>query len=290
MTDLAGARDFLLSEVEALAPFEFVFLGPSENPLHSIEVGRREDGGLEVRVPGRPPVVPELPVRVRSALRERGFASEDASDRAKPWVRDVPDAKAAVDTAGALFTDVFGEKPDFALNIIHGSHQVEHEAQQKLEEVRQRVEAALTETMKEPPTQDLDGDYVLALGDVHVTVAPRIGPGGVVVVRVFAITNVGVTVGPELGLFLARLNFGLVFGRFALDAEHRSIWFDETLLGDHFTDDELAFVIRTVASTADNWDDRLKQMFGGVTYQEVLESRAGPGASPPPKPGAGGYL
>ena len=124
---------------------------------------------------------------------------------------------------------------------------------------------------------------------VRVTVAPRAAPGGPVVVRVFSITNVGVTVSPELGLFLARLNFGLMFGRFALDAEHAAIWFDETLLGDQFSDEELRFTIQVVASTADEWDDRLKQMFGGATYQEVIEGRTN--HQPPHlKPGSGGYL
>ena len=120
-------------------------------------------------------------------------------------------------------------------------------------------------------------------------VAPRAAPNGQVVVRVFAISNVGVDVTPELGLFLARLNFGLMFGRFALDAEHRSIWFDETLLGEQFRDEELRFAVGMVASTADEWDDRLKQMFSGVTYQEVLAGRSAE-ATPPVKPGQGGYL
>ena len=109
---------------------------------------------------------------------------------------------------------------------------------------------------------------------------------GQVVVRIFAITNVGVAVTPELGLFLARLNFGLMFGRFALDTENRSIWFDETLLSENFREDDLRFAIRMVASTADLWDDRLKSMFGGVTYQEVLAGRSAE-AAPPKKPGEG---
>jgi hypothetical protein len=116
-----------------------------------------------------------------------------------------------------------------------------------------------------------------------------VAPGGPVIVRIFAITNVGVPVTPELGLFLARLNFGLMFGRFALDAEHHSIWFDETLLGDQFSDEELRFTIDVVASTADQWDDRLKQMFGGATYQEALAERIQrPEALT--KPGQGLYL
>jgi len=44
-----------------------------------------------------------------------------------------------------------------------------------------------------------------------------------------------------------------------------------------------------VARTADEWDDRLKQMFGGATWQEVRTRHADQEA-PPVKPGLGGYL
>jgi hypothetical protein len=147
----------------------------------------------------------------------------------------------------------------------------------------------LTEMAKHRPEQDEDGDYLLPIGDVRVTVAPRVAPGGPVIVRVFAITNVGVTVAPELGLFLARLNFRLMFGRFALDAEHAAIWFDETLLGDQLSDEALRFTVGIVVSTADEWHNRLQQMFGGATYQQVLQGNATHG-TPPIKPGSGGYL
>jgi hypothetical protein len=106
---------------------------------------------------------------------------------------------------------------------------------------------------------------------------------------VFSITNAGVKIVPELGLFLARLNFGLTFGRFALDTDHNAIWFDENLLGDQFSDDDLRFTIRVVASTADDWDDRLKQMFGGTSAQEMIAERSAPPAAPT-KPGQAGYL
>lgn len=290
MTDPARARTFLEGEVEALEPFGFVAIGPSGNPLHVLEMTRREDGGLEVRVPGRPRVVPELPGAERAALRERGFHSDDPSDRTKPWKHEVADASAAVDLAFRLLADVFGEKPDHPLDVAHGSHRAEHEARQALAAVRERIERVVRElTGGQPPEKDADQDYVLPVDDVHVVVAPRAAPGGPVMVRVFAITNVGVTVAPELGLFLARLNFSLMFGRFALDAEHQSIWFDETLLGDHLDDEELRFAIQVVAQTADQWDDRLKHMFGGATYQEVL-TRGGQHRPPPTKPGDAGYL
>ena len=289
MTDPVAARSFLLAEVDALAPFEFLSVSPVASPLHLVEVTRREDRQLEVRVPGRPPPLPELPVAVRSALRERGFHSEDPADAARPWLREVSDPPAAIDLVQSLFRDVFGEKPDLRFDVAHGSHEAEHVARQKLAAVRARIEEVLKSIAGQRVERDADLDYLLPIHDVQVVLAPRAAPGGPVIVRVFAITNVGVAVTPELGLFLARLNFGLTFGRFALDAEHRSIWFDETLLGDQFSEEELRFAIDIVATTADQWDDRLKQMFGGATYQEVITGRAGQQA-PPTKPGQGGYV
>jgi hypothetical protein len=82
--------------------------------------------------------------------------------------------------------------------------------------------------------------------------------------------DVGVSVTPEFRLFLARLHFGLMFGRFAPNAEHRSIGFDETLLGGEFREQALRFANRMVASTADGRGDRPKQMFGRATYQGML--------------------
>jgi hypothetical protein len=289
VTDPQAARAFLLGEIEALAPFDYLAASPGGRPLNLVEVTRREDRGLEVRVPGRPALLPELSAEVQRALGKRGFESEAPEDPTKPWVRAVPDEAAAVDLAQAVLTEVFGEKPDFDLDLAHGSHEAEHRARQKLAAMRARLEEIVAGVAGHRVEQDADGDYLLPIRDVHVVVAPRVPPGGPVVVRIFAITNVGVTVTPELGLFLARLNFGLMFGRFALDAEHRSIWFDETLLGESFTDDELRFTIEMVATTADQWDDRLKQMFGGVTHQELLKQQT-PSSEPLTKPGQGGYL
>jgi hypothetical protein len=230
--------------------------------------------------------VPALSSEVRAALDKRGFAAEDPADPTHPWVSSAADAKAAVRQTQELLTEVFGEKPDVALDVGHGSHKAEHESKQKLAIARTRIEKIAGEIMERPPDQDSDGDYVLPIDEVHVMIAPRAAPDGQIVVRVFVITNVGIAVTPELGLFLARLNFGLMFGRFALDTEHQSIWFDETLLGEQFREEELRFAIRMVASTGDTWDDRLKQMFGGATYQEVLAGRTAE-PTPPTKPGEG---
>jgi hypothetical protein len=289
MTDPAIARAFLTGEVGALEPFDLVAVVPDGNPLHLVEITRGEEGELEVRVPGRPPFAPELPAAVRSRLRERGFRSKDPADRSEPWARRVEGAEQAVEVAQQVLTEVLEQKPDARLDIAHGNRRAEHEARLKLAEIRETIQATLIDMAGGPVEKDADGDYVVPLEDVHVMVAPRLLPDGTPVVRVFSITNVGITVAPELGLFLARLNFGLMFGRFALDAEHASIWFDESLLGNQLTDEQLRFTVKVVASTADQWDDRLKQMFGGATYQEVLKKRAG-GTEPLTKPGQGGYL
>jgi len=286
MTYSAAAHAFLVSEVEALEPFAFVAVLPVGQPLETMEVTRREDARLEVRVPGRLPVLPELPVAVRSALRDRGFASEDPADRTKPWCKEAASAESAVTLLEALHFEVFGAKPSLPFDLNHGSHRAEHEARLKLAVAQKRIESIVTDLLGRRPERDDDGDYVLPVNDVHVMVAPRASMDGQIVVRVFSICNVGVSVTAELGLFLARLNFGLMFGRFALDAEHRSIWVDETLLGEEFRDEELRFAIRVVASTADSWDDRFKQMFGGSTYQEVLSGLASE-PRPPLKPGQG---
>lgn len=291
MTEPAAVRSFLTSETEGLEPFAYLVVSPAGEPLHSVEVTRREDAALEVRVPGRPPMLPELPIEVRSALRERGFASADPADRGQPWTHEAADAEAAVALLQQVLVEAFGQKPDVTVDVVHGSHRAEHEAREKLARARTRIETIVTEVLGKPPEKDEDQDYVLPVEDVHVMVAPRAANDGQIVVRVFAICNVGVNVTPELGLFLARLNFGLMFGRFALDVEHRSIWFDEMLLGEEFREEELRFAVRMVASTADGWDDRFKQMFGGATYQEVLAGRTS--ESPPttkPGQGPGQYL
>lgn len=291
MSDPTVSQAFLQGEIEALEPFGAVVAGPAGSPFNAVEVTRLENSSLEVRVPGRPPILPPLSAGVQAGLGERGFTCDDPSDRSRPWVNGVADAAEATALVWRLFTEVFEAKPDLSLDIAHGSHKDEHEARQKLAEIRKRIEKPLIKIAGGPVAQDSDGDYVLPIHDVHVTVAPRVLPGGRVIIRVFAVCTMGVNVTPELGLFLARLNFGLMFGRFALDAEHRSIWFDETILGDQASDDLLEFTVEVVATTADEWDDRLKQMFGGATYQEILTNEKGSGAeSPPAKPGEGGYI
>jgi hypothetical protein len=186
MTDPAAARSFLEGEVEALEPFDFVAVIPDGRPLHLVEITRGEGGEIEVRVPGRPRLAPELPVAVRSKLHERGFRSKDPADPTNPWTRQVDVAGQAVEIVQQVLTEVLGEKPDATLDVAHGSRRAEHEAHLKLAEIRETIQASLTDMAGGPVEKDVDGDYVVPLDDVHVTVAPRVLPDGTVVVRVFA--------------------------------------------------------------------------------------------------------
>ena len=138
---------------------------------------------------------------------------------------------------------------------------------------------------------DADGDYVFGVGAVRIIVVARSIPGAPAIVRVVTITNTDVKIDGDLGLFLARLNFGLMFGRFALDVEHRAIWFDETLLGEDLSETQLRFTVEMVARTAAEWRQRLQQMVGGNIDDAGASVEApGNGAQARPKPGAGGYL
>jgi hypothetical protein len=287
MVDFKGAREFLQGEVEALDAFDFVALGPAGAPLQMVEITRDDDPTLEVRVPGRPPMVPPLSDEIRSALAEQGYASEDADDPAEVWRKPASSPRDAVDLALTLIADVFQAKPEPRLDVLHGNHRAAHDARKLLSDLRERIERVAEDVIGSPAEQDHEGDYLLPIADVQVVISPRILPNGPAVVRVFSVTNVQVNVVPELGLFLARMNFSLLFGRFTLDVDRKTIIFDEALLGDPLNEEALRFSIRVVAEAADEWDDRLKQMFGGSTYQEVLKQQGRLSAGPPTKPGSG---
>jgi hypothetical protein len=151
-----------------------------------------------------------------------------------------------------------------------------------------RVEAVLG-AMFPDVTALPDGGYAVDTGSVRVFVQVRLVDGAVLV-RVFAITNLDVPLDGDLPRFLLALNYTLALGRFSVDAERRSVWFDHVLTADDLDDGTLSRTIGAVAATADTYDDQVKERFGGRTFREEgspVEQAAGlPGG-----PGmAGGYL
>ena len=147
--------------------------------------------------------------------------------------------------------------------------------------VREMVEATLV------PTGgyliDDHGNYVVGKDSARTFIVPTWIENGAAVVRVFAITNVGVPVTAELTRWLLKKNLEFVFGAFALDVEHGAVWFNHNLLGDFTAPPELEATISAVIETADRFDDEIKTNFGGRLYVE------GDDAALPP-PSSAGYL
>jgi len=265
------ARSFVVDQVNRLEPHEFLTIGFSNAPLVGMEIGRTESSGLEVRVPPRLPSTP-LTVPMRNKLVQAGFTSSKPTDPLEPWIRQATDVDDALRHTIGVLDGVFDITIDDTINLVHGTHRAEHEAAKRLDELRAKIRPQLSEIIGYEPKVDTEGDFICPLDHTQLMVAPRVVPGAIALVRVIAITNTGVNVSPDLGLMLARLNFGLMFGRFALDVEHRAILFDETLLGDDITRDQLRFTIDVVADTTSQWDSRFQQMFGGRTHKDFKDA------------------
>lgn len=278
----ATRRAFVAAQADLLDPFDYLVVALAESPFDAVRVRREQDGTFAVEVSERDPALPPFDDDVIAALTALGFTKAEGS-----WVADSRPTAAseAADQVERVLVEVLGVTTGEAVDLRHGTDRDEVEAKQKVEQMRKTIEPVLEEMVGTVPPRDADGDYLVDIGKIRVFVAPRALPGRPPIVRVFAITNAGLTLRPELGLFLARLNFNLMFGRFSIDAEHNAVWIDETLLGEHTSSEELRYTVQTVADTAAEWDQKIAQMFGGMVRQ--------PGAPEPPpstKPGQGGYL
>jgi hypothetical protein len=281
MSDVATARrNFVASQIARLEPLEIVVVGVPVPPFDAVQVRKEEDGTFHVIVADRDPSAPPFTDTETAAMTKLGVPASP------------PDAEAAATLVESLLVEVFEVDDAAPIDVRHGTERELRAAEKKVKEMRARIEPVLAGILGEgkQPEKDADGDYVLDLGHVRVFVAPRAMPYRPPIIRVFAITNAGLTLSPELGLFLARLNFTLMFGRFSLDVDHQAVWFDETLLGDHVSDEELQFTVEMVGTTANEWDQKIAAMFGGKIRDPEAETAADPLSGPTNKPGQGGYL
>ena len=278
----AARRAFLHAQLAQLEPLGFVVVGLPEPPFDAIQARRESDETFVVEIASRDASLPFSDDETK-ALTEMGFVRERETLVAPP----VTGPDAAADLVERVLTSALGVDAMTPIDIRHGTLRDERAAEEKLAAMRAFIEPVLEEMFGAPPTKDPDGDYVLDVGQLKVFVAPRAVPGRPAIIRVFAITNADLNLSADLGLFLARLNFSLAFGRFSIDIDHRAVWFDETLLGDQVTKDELVFVVNVVAETAAEWDDKIAAMFGG-RFREDVPAGASPEAGA--KPGQGGYL
>jgi hypothetical protein len=134
--------------------------------------------------------------------------------------------------------------------------------------LRETIEDHLREITGSAET-DADGDFVVRQGSATVWVRPLDWSEGRTIVRVWSNTNVGVRIDGELTRFLVTENMRFAFGGFGLDEDRATVTFVYTLLGDFMQRSELGVAVRTVAATADEYDDRIRERFGGSLSREV---------------------
>jgi hypothetical protein len=152
----------------------------------------------------------------------------------------------------------------------------------KVVEVRAIIEGKLAD-MFERYLVDQHGNYVLGLETARVFIVPTWLENGATVVRVFAITNLDVPVTADLTTYLLAKNLDFVFGGFALDVDNGAVWFNHNVLGDYMAAEELEATLSAVAHTANQFDDEIKNRFGGRLYVETPDEAV-------PTPATPGYL
>ena len=115
---------------------------------------------------------------------------------------------------------------------------------------------------------DMDQDFVLMFSQgVQVFVMPRdFGERTVVLVKAPVVT--GVRIDGDLGLFLSEENGKMLFGKLCLYRESSAVHFEDALLGDFLNQAELEVAVGIVASMTDNYDDLIKQKWGGKKFGE----------------------
>ncbi|MEX2324489.1 MAG: hypothetical protein WD576_01950 [Nitriliruptoraceae bacterium] len=101
---------------------------------------------------------------------------------------------------------------------------------------------------------------------IFVTVGPT--PIGLQV-GVFSVTNLDLPLTPKLSEFLLTTNHALGFGSFSYDSSNEAVWLRHTLLGTTLDLPELHAAVAAIASTAAALDDRIRDQFGGRTFEDA---------------------
>ncbi len=123
----------------------------------------------------------------------------------------------------------------------------------------------------------LGGYEVDALGNMTFTaegarIFVTVGPGPLgPQVGLFSITNIGIELVPDLAAFLLRTNHRMAFGAFSYDPEQGGIWLRHSLLGGTLDGPELRGAILSVASTASQVAELIRDQFGGASFEDEPE-------------------
>ncbi|NDJ54307.1 MAG: YbjN domain-containing protein [Chloroflexi bacterium] len=137
-----------------------------------------------------------------------------------------------------------------------------------LEALKTKVQGFLTEagvTFEVRP----DGSFGLRQGSTFVIVQP-LQWNERTLVRVFAPVALECTnLNPGAAMYLAEQNAKLIFGKFSLDTEESSVWYEHALLGDFLDKDELITAVMAVALTTDQYDEQIATITGGKRVADL---------------------
>ena len=142
-------------------------------------------------------------------------------------------------------------------------HQAHREAYEKTKEYLLDMWGSAVNILDEVP------GFALTYGSAVVFV--RVLPWrdeAVVCSRSYVVMDIEHT--PELMEFLLRTNADFVFGAFGFDSDG-DITFEHTILATHMDRDELRDSVLAVAVTADEYDDRIVEQFGGITAYDKMK-------------------
>lgn len=230
------------------------------------------------RAPGLPPLRPAQD----ATLAVMGFAYEGPNFAMRS--DSLPD-----ETAGfveKIFRKVYRAPADYSVKVATGEFPGGPETAD-MRRVRGRIGEVLRQIVAGYEV-DAAGAFSFRMESTRVFVVPVPFDGEGTLVRVFAITNLDLDLSHELASYLLTANLRFPFGAFSYDAEHRAVWFEHCLLGDHMSREALRAVIQTVAALGDKLDDDIHSKFGGRRFTDAPNEMVPPPTAHVTPPG--GYL
>lgn len=128
--------------------------------------------------------------------------------------------------------------------------------------LRERIAGYLRDAQLE--WEERGGHFILTQGSTAVTIAAETWGEARTIVRILSPVAIDIQrITPELTQFLVTENNSLLFGKFSLDVEGRTVWYEHALLGDFMQAEELLVAAAAVATTADEYDERVSELAQG---------------------------
>lgn len=128
--------------------------------------------------------------------------------------------------------------------------------------LRNKIKTFLDQAQINYQTDD-DGVYAVTRGTAVVFISPLEADGLSLVQLASPVAKDITRFTSDLAFFLAEENNKLLIGKFSLDIQNCTVWYEHVMLGDHMQAEELVEVLEIVASTADQYDEYVSESFRG---------------------------